>query len=314
VEKRRDKVRFTVCRLVSITVVSGATQNNVTQDYPNAGDQNWACVMEEGHYTVGQVTTEPNTEAVWSAINWYPEIIADAGYPVAGYLNRRQYHRYSAVKKTVLPDLGGSRLNPLYIWVLWTKKLEIKTTGTTPPNSVQWGTSLDGTENLGAIAYTDGSGNREGWGKVAPWAQMFPSGVHNVVTAGWAFKRDEKEHTFTDAQPWEGFWFDFWHDDTSDPQMLKLTPDSDDKIYDLDAPDVRQWTGRTVTDSAEHYVNFRQWIEWNDEKCSPYVYWYWRGRWKKDATPDEITLKEVGTASDEGTLPALPDTAYYPAP
>ena len=89
------------------------------------------------------------------------------------------------------------------------------------------------------------------------------------------------------------YWNTTWQDDTSAASWKKLVPDADDKIYDLDGPDVRQ-VG--PSNDVETYNNFRQWIEWNGNRCSDNAEWYWQGRWQKSVTP-QVSLKDVGTGN-----------------
>lgn len=88
-----------------------------------------------------------------------------------------------------------------------------------------------------------------------------------------------------------------------------LTPDVFEHIYDTDAPDIGKPS--EATDSHEKYVNFTQWVSWNDDMASDLRNWYWQGFWKAGGTPEEITLKDVGTGSI-----VLPDEdgAYYDPP
>ena len=67
------------CRLVSLTVASGATQQNVS------GARNWAALKQNGQVIV-EATTEPNTSACWNQIVWS----GDTASAVPGHPNRRQ--------------------------------------------------------------------------------------------------------------------------------------------------------------------------------------------------------------------------------
>ena len=167
-------------------------------------------------------------------------------------------------------------------------------------------TLYDGTENLGAQYY---SSSNYAVGKVCPIATITPAGVYEIVQAGWDFKRDRWSHDFKDGTNSSSYYDTNWTDDTSLASWKRITPDSDDKIYDLDGPNVLNGDG--ATSSYETYNNFRQWIEWNGEVCSSkgsVGLWYWKGRWKADQTP-QVTLKEVGTGGI-----TLPSSAYYPIP
>lgn len=111
-------------------------------------------------------------------------------------------------------------------------------------------------------------------------------------------------HVFMDGAPMGGAdWNTDWTQDDSPGWATRLTPDSNDKIYDFDDPNIEN-LGQTV--SYEKYCNFRQYIEWNETLCSPYEGWFYRARRKEDQTP-KITLHEAGTGWRD-----LPDNPFYP--
>jgi hypothetical protein len=104
---------------------------------------------------------------------------------------------------------------------------------------------------------------------------------------------------FEDAKTWTKTWVD----DTSSPTYLRLTPDDQDKIYDLDEPDLRFGRFSTVT-----YNNFREYVEWNGEICSDFAPWHWNARWRAKADP----AKQIELNSCDTGNPALPNKAHYP--
>jgi hypothetical protein len=294
------------CRLVSLTVVSNATQHNVT------GARNWAAVKSDTDDVVIEATTEPNTEACWSRINWS----GDTGSAVAGRANQRRLARGTSRRYHVQAELGGGS-DSLDVWIVWAT-IEIKMTGQTPQNAVQFPAGMrDESQRLGTVTYESMFGNNYGQAyirnmgasaKVAPIATLTPSGVHQVITSGWSFRRDLWVHTWVDgAQQSPGNthgsqWTTARIDDTSPAMWLRLTPDSGDRIYDLDAPDIRHGNR-----SYESYNNFRQWIEWNGERCSDYAGWYWQVRWQAQRDQRrQIILNEVGSGSM-----TLPNESYF---
>jgi hypothetical protein len=281
------------CKLVSITVIQNATQTNVT------GAKNWACVKKATDDVIVQATTTPNTEDCWKQINW-----SDAGDPVSGKANQRKLSRANSKKYTVTAELCGVS-DELNVWVLW-GTVQNLTTGTTPANAVQFGARYDGTENLGARSYDAGN---SAVGKVVPVATLTPPGVNAVVKAGWTFKREKMRHDFQDGTKDASRWDTTWQDDTSDASFQKLIPDPNDKIYDRDAPNISDFG---VTDSYERYDNFREWVEWNGDRCADNAGWYWKARWKKDQSP-QVTLKEVAPG-EISPLPGVSDNFYPPPP
>jgi len=274
---------------VSITVIQNATQNNVT------GAKNWAAVKKGSDDVIVQAKTDPDTPDCWNKINWS----GDPGTAVPGHANQRSLSRATSKKFHVEASLGGVS-DSVDVWILWAT-VTILTSGTTPPNAVQYGARYDGTENLGAKSY---DGGNSGVGKVVPVAVISPAGMHSVVTSGWKFKRKVKSHFWVDGAKLTGeprAWSADWAGDESLPAFQKLTPDADDKIYDRDAPNV----GAFATTDAERYDNFQQWVEWNGEVCSDEAGWYWWGRWQKSASP-QVTLKDVGNGNKQ-----LPDKSFF---
>jgi hypothetical protein len=288
-------------KLVSLTVKKYATQTHVTRA------KNWATIKSSSNDVIVEATTSPNNSAdEWSQINWS----GDSGSAVSGKANQRKISRSDSKQLHVEAELGGVK-DHVDIWVLWATVTN-KTSGTTPPNAVQNGALLDGTENLGAVSF---DGGKQAAGKVIPIGEITPAGVHAVVKSGWEFKRERMSHDWDDgvkSSPGNGtsdYWNTAWVDDTSPSSWKKLTPDADDKIYDNDAPNIAGFG----TNDSETYNNFRQWVEWNAAdadtggKCSDKAEWYWQGRWKKSASP-QVELKDVGTGNI--TLPT--DSHYHP--
>jgi hypothetical protein len=280
-------------KLAYLTVVQNATQTHVT------GQKNWACLKKTTDEVIVQATTIPNTEEFWKKINWS----GDSGDAVSGKPNQRKLSRAAARHYHVEAELGGVK-DHVEVWVLWAT-VTILTSGSTPANAVQFAGKHDGTENLGAVSFDGGD---KAAGRVVPVGTIAPIGIQGVVKSGWAFKRERMSHDWRDGnKDGEGngvddYWNTAFVDDTSYPDFQKLTPDNDDKIYDRDAPSI----GRSnITTDQETYNHFRQWIEWNGEKCSDKAQWYWKARRLKANSP-QITLKDVGTGSI-----ALPAKSFF---
>jgi hypothetical protein len=280
------------CKLVSLTVIENATQTNVT------GTKNWAAIKKSTDDVIVEATTTPSTEGCWSQISWS----GDSGDAVPGKPNQRKLSRSASKKLHVQASLGGVS-DSVDVWILWATVTN-NTSNTTPANAVQFGSRYDGTENLGARSYDSG---KAAVGKIVPEAVITPAGVHDVVKSGWEFKRERMTHDWNDgAKDSEGegstdYWNTTWIDDTSFASFQKLTPDSTDKIYDRDAPNMTSF-GST---DAESYNNFREWIKWGGDDCSDKAEWHWQARWKKSASP-QIELKDVGSGSI-----TLPTKSHY---
>jgi len=293
-----------VMKLVKLTVVENATQDNVS------GAKNWAAIRKIAANATVEATTAPdNSPAEWRHIRWV------GGEAVRDKPNRRTVSLANSRKHHVEAKLGGVT-DFVDLWVLWST-VKILTKGTRPANAAPFDKGWrDDTDKLGAVTYPSTTSsvideaagvfvdNMGASGKVAPVAVLSPVGVHAVVKAGWTFQREVWSHNWSDGQKIRS-WNDKWTPDTSNPRYLRLIPDGDDKIYDLDAPDIR-W-GQS---HSETYNNFRQWIEWNGDKCSDYAPWHWQARWSVDKDPKkQITLNELGPAEMK-----LPSTPHFPSP
>lgn len=289
-------------KLVKLTVVENATQNNVT------GDKNWAAIKKAATTATIEATTAPkNSPEEWRLIRW------SGGEEVKGKPNRRTVSLALSRNHRVEAKLGEVT-DFVSLWVLWAA-VTILTKGTRPTNAAPFDPGTrDGTDKLGAVTYVSTTSsiideakgefvdNMGASGKVTPVATLSPLGVNAVVKAGWTFRREAWTHEWRDGVKGPG-WNDNWTPDTSNPRYLRLTPDGEDKIYDLDAPDLR-W-GQASSDT---YNNFRQWIEWNGEKCSDDAPWHWQARWRLDKdTKKQITLNDVGPK-----LMTLPSKSHFP--
>ena len=290
-------------KLVRITVIQNATQKNVT------GPKSWAAVKKQANVIVEATTLPKNNAEEWKQIQWS----GDSGVAVPNAGNRRQLSLAASKKFHIEAKLGGVS-DTLDLWVLWAT-VEILTKGPRPANAAPFDPGMrDDTQNLGAVTYKSMSSsiidenagifvdNMGASGKIGAVGTLAPKGVNQVVKAGWALERQVWTHEWRDGVKGPGT-NDNWTKDTSKPVYLKLAPDSDDKIYDVDGPDLR-W-GQY---SAETYNQFRQWVEWNGEKCSDDAPWHWQARWQlnKDLSK-QITLNELGT----GPM-TLPPKAIFP--
>jgi hypothetical protein len=276
---------------MKLTVVEAATQKNVT------GPNNWATVRKDASFVIIEATTAPkNIPEEWKQITWS----GDTGEAVPGRANRRKLSRTTSKRLHIEAALGGAK-DFIDLWVLWAT-VEIRISGVRPANAAPFDPgSRDNTDKLGPVTYISLSSsvideqagifveNMGASAKVAPVATLSPKGVSKVVTSGWAFRREVWSHNWSDGQK-ASTYNDAWKDDTSNPRYLRLTPDALDMIYDLDAPDIR-WGAR----SYDTYNNFRQWIEWNGDRCSDNALWYWQARWELNRDPKrQITLNDLG--------------------
>jgi hypothetical protein len=291
---------------IKLTIVENATQKNVS------GPKNWAAVRKDATFAIVEATTSPkNNDEAWKAIKWS----GDAGEPVPGNTNRRKLSLAASKRYHVEAELGGAK-DQLDLWVVWAT-IEVKTSGPRPARAAPFDPGTrDKSDQLGPVTYKSLSSsvideeagtfvdNMGASGKVAPVATLTPKGVSKVVKAGWGFERQVWSHNWSDGQRTKQY-NDAWTRDTSAAAYLRLTPDDEDKIYDLDAPDIR-W-GQF---SYESYNNFRQWIEWNQQRCSEYAPWYWQAVWVLDRDMSkQIRLNDLGVGNKK-----QPEKPAYPPP
>lgn len=296
-------------QLVSLTVISGATRENVRLP------KHWATVKRAGEHVLIQAETCLNTPQVWARIRW------QGGQPVQGQPNQRRVSRATSAKTRVQATLGSTR-DEVTVWVLWAT-IRVLTSGNRPAGAAPFGQQVDGNERLGEARFqglledydpdTDTSRGhfQSGAGKVAIVATITPPGVHEAIGDGWALKRECFTHEWGNAQKMRpgnsrgDLWNTAWVDDTSLASNLRLVPDAQDAIYDIDGPNIR---AGLAPNTYERYMNFRQWVEWRGERCSDYGLWYWRARWDARLTPRNVVLNDLGTGNRQ-----LPDTPYFTA-
>jgi hypothetical protein len=296
-----------MAKIVKLTVVENATQKNVI------GASTWAAVRKKSSAVTIEATTAPDNNAgEWKEIKW------SGGSAVKDKPNRRTISCDASGHHTVTAELGGAKLS-VDLWVVWAT-VKIETKGDRPKAAAPFDKgSRDNSDKLGAVTYKSATSslideaagvfvdNMGASGKVVAVATLQPSGVAKALKAGWSFKRQVLSRIWIDGVKQEDkkTWTKTWADDTSSPTYQRLTPDADDKIYDLDAPDLR-WG----QESYETYNNFQQWVEWNGEACSDPVPWSWQARWHVNRDINkQIELNDLQPSHIK-----LPDAPHYPVP
>lgn len=283
--------------LVSLRVVSGATQHGVQQGH-------WATVKKDGADVIVEATTDPNTEEAWSEILWS----GDAGRPVAGKLNQRAYSRGESAYRLIMAELGGET-GSVAVWIIWAE-VTILTSGEVPAGARPFGTLVEDPKHLGAARYVR-NGETIGAGKIVAVATVTPPGVHSVITSGLVLQRETQSHVWLDGNKlMDGkTWTEpKWADDSSEDLMRTPALDVEDRLYDSDAPLVE----RKGLMDTEVYHNFRQWVEWRTMGfqyggvCSDREhggFWHFQGRWQR---PGQILLCDVGPGHKK-----LPERSFF---
>jgi hypothetical protein len=222
-------------KLVSLTVISNATQTNVT------GAKNWATVKKSSDEVIVEATTNPNTDACWQAINWSGDTGSAGDQP-----NRRKLSRAASKKFHVQAELGGVS-DYVDVWVIWAD-LEIKIgsgdtidTGNDASGLAaghKWPSFLGDGNNLGPMV-SDGTPLTYNYvvGKMQAKATLSPTGIEDVVTSNWQMRRKKTVKGYSNGVQYRSDGPDV--DDTSDADWVDNDPKSGTstrEIYDLDAP------------------------------------------------------------------------------
>lgn len=287
--------------LIKVTVVENASQKNVT------GSKNWVAIKNKLTHVILEARTFPkNNLDEWKQIVWS----GDKSEPVQGRPNRRKVALATSKKLHVIATFGKSK-DYVDVWALWAT-IEVKTKGILPIGAAPFDPNTrDNSNKLGAVSYESMTAsiidekagkfvnNMGAAGKVVLVATLFPKGINKVTKSGFAFERQVWAHDWMDGQKTKRF-NKIWTRDTSNFAHVRLVPNAKDNIFDTDAPDIR-WGQKNY----ESYNNFRQWIEWNQTKCSDFVLWYWQARWRlHQDTKKQITLNDLNIGNIK--LPTKP--------
>ncbi len=284
-------ITATAVRVESMSVIEGATQNNVI------GPENWAAVKGTGDVIV-EVTLTPNTDNAANAITWV------GGTDVPGKPRQRKVSK-SMSAHTEVAAVCGSTLESVHVWILWSSA-QIRTTDfKSSGNNKNFGAEIGG-DKLGALTDEDDNITAfEAVGKMEGRFTLTPIGINQVVMAGWDIKRWVIFKDFTNG-------ILVASEDRSDDSHNfdeDLIPDNDDKIYVIDPP-VGAFFNMNHTE--EGYNNFTEWLEWNGEKVSDDYEWHYQSRVDDDLDVenkpknDDTELKDIGL----GHI-ILPNSAYY---
>lgn len=273
---------------ITVATANGATKTNMTQDYPNPGDQDWGIVKVANTSVIMQVTTSPGTDPVWKQVKW------QGGSAVVGHDDEQSYSAAVSQEYKIKPTISGKGLeHTLNLWVIWAT-ITIDSSGTDPTGSPAFPPGQDGGQSLG-IQYNSAK-NGVAFNN-CQIALMTPSGVHNVVSGGCVMKQDRISHDFANGAPNPSDFNTTWVSDGPQTDYYTTKPDSAEKVYAIDGPD----DGAYATKSYDTYNNFRDRMEWNGTPCADYAYWDFQGGWNIAKKP-QIYFASGGTG--QITLPA----------
>lgn len=320
-------------QLTGLTVVSGATQNNVTQGVTNATNGDWAAVQTQaGDLAIAQATTLPNNADGWAWITW-------TGGSAGASANLRSVDKGASAKTTVTAQIGDVQMS-VNIWIIWAT-MTIQISGPVAPdntcpeltsNGGNWDAVYGGGNALGPKDHDSlpGLTYRYTIGQMQATGKLTPAGIGQIISpSAWKFRRtvqavawDNGGHytNLNDDTTWAAgpsFQVPAGTNDTSDSDQLDLNPTSGgsvDTIYDEDAPGCPVLraanSGLTIYHTSELYANFTQWVTVTldtEQKCSDNAYWSYQARVDVDQpVGSRIDLNELSTQ-----LIDIPDAPFY---
>jgi hypothetical protein len=118
------------------------------------------------------------------------------------------------------------------------------------------------------------AGFLHGVGRVCVTGTFLPAGVHAVLTANIAMRRqivDEKTSKDGGALVRR----QNVADNTARADKRQWIPNAADAIFDLDAPNIAYWPPANAC--IETYMSFRQWVTYGNVVCSGTIDWHFSG-------------------------------------
>jgi hypothetical protein len=273
-------------QLQSITVVSGASQNNVT------GTDNWAAVKGVDDVVV-EATISPNTPQAAMCITW------SGGSPVSGHPLQRKLSKTTSAKTTITAS-SGSTSRSINVWIVWAN-VTVAHSG----NKTSYDVSTDTGDQANFPTYTGGTelgaknllGNSTpylGW-KVEIKGQITPAGVHQIISTGWALYQTVTYTDFinnttaptTTATDAPDTVFNAYG-----PDLADNTPDVNERIFALDGPGL---TGNFTTYKSTD--NFKVWVRWNGVIASDPAQWWIRQKAERQGAGYNVIENDGGNGT-----------------
>jgi hypothetical protein len=273
--------------ITGLTVVSNATQIN--------SSTNWATVMSNGGYVTLQATLSTNDPNLAPFIHW------SCGQPVPGQPFQRQVSTSVATNFTVTASSGSSSAT-VSVWVIW-GTVSFLFSGMTPSNAIPLWTNLaPGATNgpsdlmsympgyvLGVQYYTNLVNHPGTWAAAKECATitLSPPGIHSVISNGWVVIHETMLHEFKEGiqNIADGLYSDDWTYDGPNPWRCTQSPDANDKVYSIDAPNIGQ-NAWGATNSYEIHQDYQTYLQWNGTLCSSTNnYWHFEAGWKATNVP-----------------------------
>lgn len=296
------------CKLVSLTVIRNATQNNVI------GSKNWAAVKKSSDDVIVQAKTDPDTLDCWNKINWS----GDSGSPVPGHPNQRSLSRTTSKKYHVQAELGGVS-DSVDVWVIWAD-LEVKIgsgdtidTGNDASGLAaghKWPSWLGGGNQLGPMT-SEGTSLTYGYtiGKMQAKATLSPPGIEDVVRSGWHMRRRKTVKGYSNGSQYRS---DVNASDNSTANWVDEDPKSGTstrEIYDLDAPGNDAAITVPLVHTHEVYKNFTQSVIVtldSEVLCSDETLWSYQARIDADKATGKVELNQLALSHV-----SIPAAAHY---
>lgn len=238
-------------------------------------------------FTVKAVVVHRPSDFEWSQLSWSLNGAAvESGETLS--VSR------SACQRNRIVATYGTQTAALEIWVFWAT-VEIKVSDGIPASCHKNFKDIEHAINSNprTLGVTEGEvdGLLQKCGRICATATFEPAGLNAVLTSGLRFRRKIADG----CEVVDGTLSVKTGDDTSDfPLMKQWTLNTENKIFDLDAPNIAGFSGVSYT--AETYLNFQQWVEFHKTKCSDDAPWYFVGEFLNFQWDD---LNIVGSQSKE---------------
>jgi hypothetical protein len=157
------------------------------------------------------------------------------------------------------------------IWIVWVE-MELRNSGmmseTNRPELIAQAFPRLGpmTDEAGDITHAESAGNVEIVGRI------LPVGAHTAVKGGWMFVRHISQVVCINGLYRQ---VDVNKGDPSDPLLMDLVPEGDDRIYDIDGPTSLLLTFE-VLHTDETYDTFAEHVTWNGARASGDLEWHYQ--------------------------------------
>lgn len=298
---KMDQVEVIAVELQGLDVISGASMDHVKKE------DTWVALKNPDFMVNLKAVVEPQVDSAGDLISW------SGGEEIPGFALGRQVHRKEPRREKVTAALGPDS-EEVQIWVIWST-IELKSAGKlSTTNDIQVPIRGLAFPKLGALTdeehFVDGFRIAETAAHVEVSALIEPSGMGEILDPddpGWKFRQ------VVSARGCEnGIRAGRLDNKQDDPELgnQDRVPESDDRIYYIDAPTLGFRFDFEHT--TERYRVFGVVAEWNGNRAADEFFWMYFARVDDDLDPlrkprnQDTVLNQVG----EGRA-ALPEDCFF---